>query len=488
MGIVVRQSVSNTVITYAGFAIGAVNTLLMYPQILGDTFYGLTAFLLSTANLVMPIMAFGAHSTIIKYFNGYTAEEERSRFLSFMLVLPLGIALVIFALCFWFYKEIAGVLSIRNAIVFDYIWQIPVIALCMGYFEIFYAWVKVHLQSVFGNFIKEVLIRLLITALLIAVYVRSLSIVDFIYATVVVYAVAALLMGIAAYRVRQFRFSKRLPVNRRQIVTYSLFIIFSGSIATLLLDVDKFMLAQYIAIEQIAYYSVAVFIATSVAVPGRAMQQITYPITAKLMSEGKWEQLNDLYKKSSITLQIAGGYVLLGILINIKMVYAFLPPAYSNGIFAVFAIGISRYFDLMLGINNAIIFNSKYYRVVLLLGLGLAVVAVGLNATLIPTMYIDGAALATLLAIALYTLAKLFFVVVRMNLNPFTLKNVYLVVLSVGLFGVFYFWDFNFHPLLSIVVKSTLFSVAYGFGVYFFRFSDDANQFIKMAGQKLRLK
>ena len=51
------------------------------------------------------------------------------------------------------------------------------------------------------------------------------------------------------------------------------------------------------------------FIATVIMVPSRAMHQITYPITAKLMSENKHEELNELYKKVFITLQVIGGLI-----------------------------------------------------------------------------------------------------------------------------------------------------------------------------------
>jgi O-antigen/teichoic acid export membrane protein len=74
------------------------------------------------------------------------------------------------------------------------------------------------------------------------------------------------------------------------IYTFSLF--YSGSVATLLLDIDKLMLNQYIKIENIAYYSVATYIALVISVPSRAMHQIVYPITAKLMHEEKYDELN----------------------------------------------------------------------------------------------------------------------------------------------------------------------------------------------------
>lgn len=67
MGIVINQSIKNTIITYIGFAIGAVNALYMYPEFLGKTFYGLTGFLLSSANIIMPLMAFGVHNTLVKF-------------------------------------------------------------------------------------------------------------------------------------------------------------------------------------------------------------------------------------------------------------------------------------------------------------------------------------------------------------------------------------------------------------------------------------
>lgn len=486
MGIVINQSIRNTIITYIGFAIGAVNALFMYTNFLGKTYYGLTAFLLSSANIMMPLMAFGVHNTLVKFYGDYKSEEEKSRFLTFMLLLPLLLILPISFVGYFFYGQIARLLSERNPIFYEYVWLIPIIGLCMGYFEIFYAWVKVHMKSVFGNFVKEVFLRLLISGFLIAVYLKWITPVEFIYITVGIYFLTTLAMVYFALRVKMPAFSLKFPDNKKPVFIYSIFIILSGSVATLLLDIDKFMLGQYIDVENIAIYSVAIFIATVIAVPSRAMHQITYPITAKLMSEDKYGELNELYKKTSITLQIVGGYILLGILVNIKELYEMLPADYSAGIFVVFAIGISKYFDLILGNNNAIIFNSKYYRMVLFLGVMLAILAVGLNALLIPRYGIDGTAIATLIAITLYSLAKLLFVVMRMKLFPFTKQTVYSLILSVVVFAMFYYWTFSFQPLVNIILKSALLTVFYGFANYQLKLSPDINQVIDKVFGKLR--
>jgi O-antigen/teichoic acid export membrane protein len=243
----------------------------------------------------------------------------------------------------------------------------------------------------------------------------------------------------------------------------------------MLLDIDKYMIKHYMDIDNIAFYSVAIFIAMVISIPSRAMHQITYPITAKLMSEQKWEELNELYKKTSITLQVIGGLLLVGILVNINQLYLLLPKEYSQGLFVVFTIGLSKYFDLMLGNNNAIIFNSKYYKAVLSLGIVLVVLIVLLNMYFIPSYGLNGAATATLIAITLYSLAKLLFVILRMNLFPFTFKTIVALGVVIITFLVFYYWDFTFHPVINITIKSILVSAFYLGLCHVFKISSDIN-------------
>jgi O-antigen/teichoic acid export membrane protein len=243
----------------------------------------------------------------------------------------------------------------------------------------------------------------------------------------------------------------------------------------MLLDIDKYMIKHYMDIDNIAFYSVAIFIAMVISIPSRAMHQITYPITAKLMSEQKWEELNELYKKTSITLQVIGGLLLVGILVNINQLYLLLPKEYSQGLFVVFTIGLSKYFDLMLGNNNAIIFNSKYYKAVLSLGIVLVVLIVLLNMYFIPNYGLNGAATATLIAITLYSLAKLLFVILRMNLFPFTFKTIVALAVVIITFLVFYYWDFTFHPVINIAIKSILVSAFYLGLCHVFKISSDIN-------------
>lgn len=478
MGIVRNQSVKNTVITYFGFGIGAINALFLYTNFLGKTHYGMVAFLLSASNIMMPLMAFGVHNTLIRFYSRCASEMEREKFLSFMLLMPLLLIVPISAITYFFYDQIAFYILQRNPTVKPFLWLIPVIGICMGYFEVYYAWVKVHMQSVFGNFISEVLVRVVIMAMLFAVHLNWLTKDGFIYGLFAAYLLQLIAMKSYAMYVKMPVLSFKIPHNVKSIFGYSFFIILSGSVAVLLMDFDKVMIPAYENIGSNALYSVAIFIATVIAVPSRAMLQIIYPITAKLMSQNKHDELNDLYKKSAINLQVFGGLVMLGIFLNIKQVYLLIPAEYSGGLLVVFLIGLSKFYDMILGNNNAIILNTQYYKSVLFFGLLLVFMMIGLNMLFIPMYGITGSALATLISVFIYNTIKLLFVVKKMDLYPFTANTGKSFGIIIAIFVVFYFWDFPFHPISNIILKSILITLIYGYVNYKMVISAEINDLI----------
>jgi O-antigen/teichoic acid export membrane protein len=215
------------------------------------------------------------------------------------------------------------------------------------------------------------------------------------------------------------------------------------------------------------------------------MLQIIYPITSKLISENKLEELQDLYQKSAINLQVFGGFVMLGVFLNIKEIYQLIPQEYCGGILVVFLIGLSKFYDVILGNNNAIILNTKYYKWVLFFGLVLVFLMVVLNMIFIPIYGIDGAALATLISVIIYNSIKLLFVVKKMNLFPFTKKTVHSFGIIIAVFVIFYFWDFPFHAIVNIILKSILITVVYIYLNYTWKISHEINSVIHSSMARL---
>jgi len=461
MGIVFKQSLQNTIIIYVAFAIGGVNALFLYTYFLQDDYYGLVTFLLSSANLLMPLTAFGVQYAIVKFYSRYANEQERDRFLSSALILPLFIAIPLGFIGNLFYEQISTWLSLKNPIVKEYTVIIYIIAILTAYFEIFYAWAKVQLQSVFGNLIKEMFSRIAAMILLILVYFKVIDEIEFIYYLTFAYLLRMLVMMSYAFYLRKPKFSLQLPENYLEIIQYAFYIILAGSAGSILLDIDKFMIPQKEAIAQTAYYAVAVYIGSVIEAPGRAMAQIIQPLTAKALNEKNHKEVASLYRKSSINLLLISGLVFLLVNMNIQELYKIIPEKYAGGLWVVLMISVAKLYHMFLGNNGAIISNSKYYRILLPYGIVMALSVYFLNDWLIDEIGIIGAGLSTLLVVLVFNTIKLWYVKIKFGMLPFTDKTFKLLAILLVFFVAFYFWDFSFHPIFNIVLKSILIGTLY---------------------------
>ena len=485
MGIVTNQSFKNTITTYLGFAIGALNTLYLYVFFISDVHYGLISFMLSTATIMMPIMAFGVHNTLVKFYSTFKTKNSLNSFMTLMLILPLSLIIPIGLIGLVAYGNIADLLSQRNPIIGNYVWYIYLAAIAMAYFEVFFAWSKVQMQTVFGNFMKEVFHRVGVMLLLFSVYLEWLSVEQFINGIVIVYILKMLIMKLYAFNLKfpVLKFQRIQKVS--EILKYAALIIIAGSVATLILDIDKFMLGQYIPIEEVAYYGVAIYIATVIAVPSRSMQQILQPLTAKFLNDKNLEALEDLYKRSTLTLYVIGGLIFLLILLNINQLYETIPETFRGGLVVVFLISLAKLYDNLMACNNSILFNSEYYRMVLVFGVILTIMIVVLNMIFIPMYGINGSAFATFIAISVYNTIKIYFVKQKYQMSPFTIETAKVSAIIILVFVLCYFWEFPFHPILNIILKSTLIVGIYLFVVYRLGISEDISGMIK---KYLRLK
>lgn len=479
MGIVLNQSFKNTISTYVGFGIGALNTLFLYTNFLTDEYYGLVAFLLSAANIMMPFMAFGVHNAIIKYYSSFKTKNSINSFLTLMLFLPLVFIIPSGFIGYFAYDTIGGLLSKENPIVESYVWHILILAITMAYFEIFFAWSKVQMQTVFGNIMKEIFHRVCIMILLFAVYIDWISVDQFIEALVGVYVLRMIIMKVYAYSVRFPKLKFNRIENLKSIINYAFLIIIAGSVSMLILDIDKFMIGRILKIEQVAYYSVAIFIATVIAVPQRAMHQIMMPLTAKYLNENDKLPLEDLYKRSSLSLLVISGLIFLLIILNINQLYKILPQEFTGGLFVVVIVSLAKLYDNSLGNNNAILFNSDYYRMVLFFGVLLAIMAIVLNVLFIPIYGIEGSAFATFLAVFIYNTIKVIFVRYKFNIQPFTLDSLKIGLLILAFLLIFYYWDFPFYPIINIVLKSALIGLTYLICIFKLNVSEDISTQIK---------
>ncbi len=478
MGIIINQSFKNLVTTYLGFGIGAINTLFLFTYFLEKEYYGLVSFLLSAANLIWPFLVFGVHSTLIKFFTSYHTRGEQDRLLNFVLIVPAISSIIIGAAGLIGYDLLLNYFEGENDLVQPYVWLIFLIALATSYFEVFFSWSKIYYKSVFGNLMKEVFHRFCISILLFAFYFKWISIEVFIYALAAVFVVRSFIMALYAFSLHRPNFQLKFPENLSPVLKYSALILLAASVATVLLDLDKVMIEYFLPIENVAIYGIAIYIATVISVPQKAMHQITNPLTAEMLNLKDKAGLKDIYTKSSLNLLIVSGLIFIWIITNVNSLYELIPEEYSISILVVLLISLVKLYDNLLGNNNSILFNSDYYRIVLGVGVILALLAFILNLYFIPEYGIEGAAMASFLAFFFYNSIKIFIVHNKFGIHPFSKSTLWLLIFITVFSISFYYVEFTFHPAINIAIKGIISGFLYLLIVYFFRFSTEINEIL----------
>ena len=469
MGIVFKQTSWNIVTITVAILIGGINTLYFYPEFLREQYYGLVVFLLATSNLLQPLMSFGAQHTIIKFFSSFKNSKEKDEFLSSIIFLPLFFILPVCFLVVQFHDLIAEFLSVKNPIIKSYVWVIFLVSFATSYFEVFYAWSRVHFKSIFGNILKEIYPRIAVFILLFLVSIDILTKENFVWWLTGLYYIRLIIMIIYSLFLYTPKFSVKIPNNFKEILSYSIYILLAGSAASFLIDIDKYMIPQKQAISQTAYYAVAVFIATVVEIPGRAMFQIINPLVAKALNEENFVELKNLYKQSSENLLIVCGLFFLLINLNIDSFYMLLNnQEYSDASLVVLIISSAKLIQMSFGCGPAILATSKFYKITLPFSIAMAVSVYFLNDYLIDLYGINGAAISTFIVLLIFTVLKIIYIRYKVKLQPFNFNSIKIFT------SILLIYFFNSHinlelsPLIEIIIRSIIILIMYVLVIYFF--------------------
>ena len=469
MGIVFKQTSWNIVTITVAILIGGINTLYFYPEFLREQYYGLVVFLLATSNLLQPLMSFGAQHTIIKFFSSFKNVKEKDEFLSSIIFLPLFFILPVCFLVVQFHDLIAEFLSVKNPIIKSYVWVIFLVSFATSYFEVFYAWSRVQFKSIFGNILKEIYPRIAVFILLFLVSIDILTKENFVWWLTGLYYIRLIIMIIYSLFLYTPKFSVKIPNNFKEILSYSIYILLAGSAASFLIDIDKYMIPQKQAISQTAYYAVAVFIATVVEIPGRAMFQIINPLVAKALNEENFVELKNLYKQSSENLLIVCGLFFLLINLNIDSFYMLLNnQEYSDASLVVLIISSAKLIQMSFGCGPAILATSKFYKITLPFSIAMAVSVYFLNDYLIDLYGINGAAISTFIVLLIFTVLKIIYIRYKVKLQPFNFNSIKIFTSILLIYFFNSYINLELSPLIEIIIRSIIILITYVLVINFF--------------------
>jgi O-antigen/teichoic acid export membrane protein len=328
-------------------------------------------------------------------------------------------------------------------------------------------------KGVYSNFLRETLIRILTTVLILAFGFKFIDLVGFLTLFSLLYAVPAILLLINLIQSNAFSFKnfKISSVTRRlkgKMISFALFV-FAGQFFNLLARTnDTFLIVGLRSLSDAGIFAIATYVSAILEIPQRSLNSISIPILANAWKNKDFDNIKNIYHKSVSNL-LAIGLLLFGLIwLNIDNLVAFLnfiSNKYGGGYDElpklIFILGIAKLIDLATGVNSQIIGTSNYWKFDFYTNLFYIIVSIPLNWFLIKNYNLEGLAYSNLIALTLYNTVRFVFIYKKFKLQPYTYKHGLFLILSIALMLVIHQIPSINNILTNILLQSLTFGISF---------------------------
>jgi O-antigen/teichoic acid export membrane protein len=493
MGIIKQQTIKGTIYSYLGVLIGFISLNIIQPHALTTEAVGLVGILISYANLFSQFATLGFSGTA-RYFPYFRNEEKKHHgyLFLFCLVSLVGIAIFI-AVIYIFKHDFISDKSQTSTLFNQYYWYLVPLIVFTVYFNVLDLYARLLYNAISGKILREFTKRLFIFFSILLIYWKVVSFGTFMIIWLIAnLAPTLILMGRLIYNNElflqpNFKFLDRSMIKK--LTDISLLGILTGSSPLIIENVDKYIINQKYGLSDTGVYTIAFYFATVITLPARSLYSITTTVVSEAWKANDLSNIKSIYEKSCINQLIAALFLLIIIWANIDNIFHYLPAKYEAGKYVVLFIGIGNLIDSATGINGVILTTSKYFKWDGFFYLFLVFVTVSCNYLLIPIYGITGAALSALITFLSFNLFRYIFIYRVLDMQPFNMKNLYALVLGVGVYFISLYLIPQQHSyVLDGIIRTAFITVIYWLCTYFFKLSDDINYLFTGYMIKLKIK
>jgi O-antigen/teichoic acid export membrane protein len=501
MGGIRKQAITSSIVIYIGFLIGFINTWFFIKSG-ANTFtpaeYGLTRLFFDVGSLMYAVSAMGIISVMYKFFPYYHQHLLSSKIDLYswaLLIVIIGFILVL-ASGLYFEPLIVRKYSERSVLFVDYYHWIFVFGFGILMFNLMEGISLTYQSSVFPNFLRETIMRLVTFLLIVAYIFHWIDFSVFIKLFAFQFLLIAVLLGLI------LRSQNRLPLTfsvstvtkkfRFKMMSLAGYV-YGGSVIMILSQVaDSIIIASVSpkGIHDAGVYNLATYIANLIQVPQRSIIAATIPVLSLAWKEKNKTEIQRIYSRSSINLLLVGLFIFMMVWLNIKETFQLLhiQSDYLAGIEVVFILGISKLIDAGTGVNAQIIGTSTKWRFEFFTGIILIFLFLPLNYWLIKEMGIIGSAYANLISFSVYNLIRFLFLWRKFNLQPYNQKTLLSILLAIVGFVIANSVSHYLTGWSGMILKSMFFGGIFITGIYFMKLSPDVMQLYEGVRDKLKVK
>jgi O-antigen/teichoic acid export membrane protein len=475
MGIIQKQGVKSSFFIMIGFLIGAVNLLVLFPLFFSKNDQGLVRAMLDIGATLSVFCTLGTLPVIYKFYPFYNhylgPKKNELPFITLIInLIGFGILLIIG----WQQKDfIIRKLGKSPSLAqyFNYVYPYAFFLLIFYWLEAF-AWGL--RKGVYSNFLRETLIRILTTLLIIAFGLKYIDLTVFLTLFSLLYVIPSLLLLINLIQSKQFSFKSLQisSVTRRlkgKMFSFALFV-FAGQFFNLLARTnDTFLIVGLRGLNDAAIFAIATYVSAILEIPQRSLNSISIPVLATSWKNKDFANIKHIYHKSVSNL-LAIGLLLFGLIwLNTDNLVNFLnwvsnkeAGGYDAISKLIFILGLAKLIDLATGVNSQIIGTSNFWKFDFFTNLFYILLSLPLNYYLIKNYNLEGLAYSNLIALCLYNSIRFLFLYKKFKLQPYTYKHGLFLVLSIGLILLVH----QIPSVNNIVANIFLQSTVFGFSFY----------------------
>lgn len=485
MGIVFRQSVKTTIVTFTGAGLGAL-VVLISPMLMEKAEYGLISNITYLAATVQLLVMMGTSALVGVYTQRYGETDEKRKALLTLGLLTTVISSIIFTIAFILLK--GPVISMYNdtdqVLIGKYYHYIPFVVVFMALGSIIEHYLVANMRVAQSAFAKEVVLRIINLSLLGLIYAGYIGFSKYIVGNIFMYSVPLVLLFFLASRVNGFGLSLRLKVfnkaEYKDMLHFSWYHLLVGSTLTLLGYIDTLMIAPLDSngLEASAIYAIAVFITSFMLMPYRSMAYAASPVLNQAYIDKDMPKVRDLFTRAGVNILIAGTGMFVVIGANLDNLVAVLPAGYEQVKFLVLILMLGKLADMATGLNNELISISRHYKFNFRLSALLLVMVVGLDRVFIPIYGTYGAAWVATCTILVFNIVKMGFLYYKLKLKPFTSKTWLIPVAGGCAWLAGYLWPYLVNPYIDAVTRAFIVAIIYVVALVVLKPSDDLADYL----------
>ena len=474
MGIIQKQGVKSSFFIMIGFLIGAVNLLVLFPLFFSKNDQGLVRAMLDIGATLSVFCTLGTLPVIYKFYPFYNhylgPKKNELPFITLIInLIGFGILLIIG----WQQKDfIIRKLGKSPSLAqyFNYVYPYTFFLLIFYWLEAF-AWGL--RKGVYSNFLRETLIRILTTLLIIAFGLKYIDLAVFLTLFSLLYVIPSILLLINLIQSQQFSFKSLQisSVTRRlkgKMFSFALFV-FAGQFFNLLARTnDTFLIVGLRGLNDAAIFAIATYVSAILEIPQRSLNSISIPVLATSWKNKDFANIKHIYHKSVSNL-LAIGLLLFGLIwLNTDNLVNFLnwvsnkeAGGYDAISKLIFILGLAKLIDLATGVNSQIIGTSNFWKFDFFTNLFYILLSLPLNYYLIKNYNLEGLAYSNLIALCLYNSIRFLFLYKKFKLQPYTYKHGLFLVLSIGLILLVHQIPSVNNIVANIFLQSSVFGISF---------------------------